>query len=148
MTMTAKQTLAIDGGTKTRTTPWHPWPVWDATEERALLEVLHSGQWWSVGGAKVPEFEEAFARFQQARHCVAVTNGTAALEVCLRALGIGCGDEVIVPPYTFIATASSVLAVSATPVLRLMHCTAAPDAPLPRLSSEATARICSSASLP
>jgi dTDP-4-amino-4,6-dideoxygalactose transaminase len=64
----------------------------------------------------VPEFEEVFARFQDARFGICVTNGTAALEVALRALGIGCGDEVIVPPYTFVATASSVLAVSATPV--------------------------------
>lgn len=110
------ETLAIDGGPKVRTDPWPAWPVWDTNEENALLEVLRSGQWWSVGGRKVPEFEEAFARFQQARYAICVTNGTAALEVALRALGIGCGDEVIVPPYTFIATASSVLAVSATPV--------------------------------
>lgn len=116
MTLTREAHLALNGGTKTRTTPWHPWPIWDETEERAILEVLHSGQWWAIGGRKVPEFEEAFARFQQARFAIAVTNGTAALEVALRALGIGCGDEVIVPPYTFIATASSVLACSATPV--------------------------------
>ncbi|MGC8669019.1 MAG: DegT/DnrJ/EryC1/StrS family aminotransferase [Chthonomonadales bacterium] len=109
-------TLAVDGGPKVRTKPWPAWPIWSQHEEAALLDVLHSGQWWSVGGRKVPEFEEAFARFQHARYAVCVTNGTAALEVALRALGIGCGDEVIVPPYTFIATASSVLAVSATPV--------------------------------
>ena len=78
--------------------------------------MLRSGQWWAVGGRKVPEFESAFAAFQDAKYGVAVTNGTAALEVCLRALGIGPGDEVIVPPYTFIATASSVLAAGATPV--------------------------------
>jgi dTDP-4-amino-4,6-dideoxygalactose transaminase len=78
--------------------------------------VLESGQWWSDGNNRVPEFEQAFARFQEAAYGICVTNGTAALEVCLRALGIGCGDEVIVPPYTFIATASSVLSVSGTPV--------------------------------
>ena len=108
--------LAIDGGSPVRTEAWPAWPVWDSNEERALLEVLHSGQWWSHGGNKVPEFEAAFATFQGAKHGICVTNGTAALEVALRALGIGCGDEVIVPPYTFIATASSVLACSATPV--------------------------------
>jgi len=108
--------LAIDGGPKVREDPWPAWPVWDHEEEEAILDVLHSGQWWSVGGRKVPQFEEAFARFQDARYGICVTNGTAALEVALRALSIGCGDEVIVPPYTFIATASSVLAVSATPV--------------------------------
>lgn len=117
MAATAMTTpLAIDGGPKTRQKPWPAWPVWDETEERALLDVLRSGQWWSVGGRKVPEFEERFARFHDAQFGCCVTNGTAALEVALRALGIGCGDEVIVPPYTFIATASSVLSVSATPV--------------------------------
>jgi len=118
MTSTASR-LAVDGGSSVRdvqTRPWPQWPVWDETEERALLDVLHSGQWWAVGGDRVPEFEEKFARFHDAKHAVAVTNGTAALEVVLRALGIGCGDEVIVPPYTFIATASSVLSASATPV--------------------------------
>lgn len=108
--------LAIDGGTPVRSKPWPQWPVWTEREEELILDVLRSGQWWSVGGTKVPEFEEAFARCQDARHAVCVTNGTAALEIALRALGIGCGDEVIVPPYTFIATASSVLAVGATPV--------------------------------
>src|ERR1041384_7998929 len=116
MTALMTRTLAIDGGTPIRTKPWPQWPVWDESEERALLEVLRSGQWWSVGGTKVPEFEEAFARLHDARHAVCVTNGTAAIEIALRALGIGCGDEVIVPPYTFVATASAVLAVGAAPV--------------------------------
>ena len=108
--------LAVDGGTPVRTKRWPDWPIWDETEEAAVLDVLRSGQWWAVGGRMVPKLEEAFAASQDAKHAVCVTNGTAALEVSLRALGIGCGDEVIVPPYTFIATASSVLAVSATPV--------------------------------
>lgn len=109
-------TLAVDGGAPVRRGEWPRWPVWDATEERALLEVLHSGQWWSVGGTKVPEFEAAFAAMQGARFACAVTNGSAALEIMLRAMGIGCGDEVIVPAYTFIATASSAVAVGARPV--------------------------------
>jgi dTDP-4-amino-4,6-dideoxygalactose transaminase len=92
------------------------WPVFDKTEEDALLEVVRSGKWWSVEGTKVREFEAAFARFQDAQFAVCVTNGTAALEVSLRAAHIGCGDEVIVPPYTFIATATAVLSVGATPV--------------------------------
>ncbi|MCC6728121.1 MAG: DegT/DnrJ/EryC1/StrS family aminotransferase [Chthonomonadales bacterium] len=114
--MTTAAALAVDGGPKTREKPWPTWPVWGTEEERAILEVLRSGQWWAVGGCKVTELERAFAAFQDARHAVCVTNGTAALEVTLRGLGIGCGDEVIVPPYTFVATASSVLAVAATPV--------------------------------
>jgi dTDP-4-amino-4,6-dideoxygalactose transaminase len=108
--------LALDGGSKVRNRPWPRWPVWDEHEEQAVLDVLRSGRWWSVEGDRVHTFEREFARFVQAAHAVCVTNGTAALEVCLRALGIVCGDEVIVPPYTFIATASSVLSVSATPV--------------------------------
>lgn len=108
--------LAVDGGIPVRTRPWPTWPEYDQREEDALRRVLHSGQWWSVGGTEVEQFEREFAAFQQAAHGICCTNGTAALEIALRALNIGCGDEVIVPPYTFIATASSVLAVGATPV--------------------------------
>ena len=109
-------TLAIDGGNPVHDRPWPVWPVHDETEAAALQDVLQSGQWWSVGGRRVPEFEAAFAASQDAAHATCVTNGTAAIEVALRAMGVGCGDEVIVPPYTFVATATSVLAVSATPV--------------------------------
>ena len=109
-------TLAIEGGTPVRSRGWPPWPMFDKTEEDAILEVVRSGKWWSVEGTKVREFEAAFARFQDAQFAVCVTNGTAALEVSLRAAHIGCGDEVIVPPYTFIATATAVLSVGATPV--------------------------------
>jgi dTDP-4-amino-4,6-dideoxygalactose transaminase len=116
MTALSTSTLAVEGGAKVHDRAWPQWPVWDETEEQALLDVLRSGQWWSHDGSRVPEFEQAFARFQDAQYGICVTNGTAALEVCLRALNIGCGDEVLVPPYTFIATASSVLSVSATPV--------------------------------
>jgi dTDP-4-amino-4,6-dideoxygalactose transaminase len=116
--MTAER-LAIEGGTPVRDVqlrPWPAWPVWDETEERALLDVLHSGQWWYVEGTEGVAFEREFAEFQEARYGVASANGSVALEIALRALGIGCGDEVIVQPYTFVATASSVLTVSATPV--------------------------------
>lgn len=119
MTTLQTKALAAEGGTPVRDTrqkPWPRWPIYDETEERALLEVLHSGEWWYVGGTHGKLLEKEFAAFQDARYGVACTNGTAALEIALRALGIGCGDEVIVPPYTFVATASSVLSVSATPV--------------------------------
>lgn len=116
MTVTTAERLAIDGGTKVHNGPWPSWPIWDETEEKALLDVLHSGNWWAPGGPVITEFAEAFAQYQDARFGVCVTNGTAALEICLRALNIGQGDEVIVPPYTFVATASSVLSVCATPV--------------------------------
>ena len=60
-----------------------------------------------IGGDEVAAFEEAFARFCGARHCIGVANGTDAIEIMLRARGIGRGDEVIVPANTFIATASA-----------------------------------------
>ncbi len=119
MTAIRTDTLAVDGGTPVRDSrqkSWPRWPIYDETEERALLEVLHSNEWWYVGGTHGVAFEQEFAAFQDAKYGVACTNGTAALEIALRALGIGCGDEVIVPPYTFVATASAVLSVSATPI--------------------------------
>ncbi len=119
MATSSKTKLAIDGGSPVRDvrkTPWPRWPIYDEVEEQALLRVLHSGQWWSVGGSETREFEREFARFHDAGFGVACSNGTVALEVALRALGIGCGDEVIVPPYTFVATASAVLGVGGTPV--------------------------------
>lgn len=118
MTTTADR-LAIDGGTPVRDTsirPWPQWPIYDAADEQALLDVLHSGQWWYVEGRHAPVFEQEFAAYQDARYGVLCTNGTAALEIALRALGVGCGDEVIVPPYTFIATATAVLQTGATPI--------------------------------
>jgi dTDP-4-amino-4,6-dideoxygalactose transaminase len=111
--------LAINGGVPVRNIsqkPWPRWPIYDETEERALLDTLHSGEWWSVDGTQGQAFEQEFAAYHAAKHGTVCTNGTAALEVALRAADIGCGDEVIVPPYTFVATASAVLTVSATPV--------------------------------
>ncbi|MDH7571342.1 MAG: DegT/DnrJ/EryC1/StrS family aminotransferase, partial [Armatimonadota bacterium] len=111
--------LAIHGGTPVRDVkarPWPAWPVWDEREEKALLEVLHSGRWGSTSGNQVREFEKEFAAFQDAQYGVCNVNGTASLEIALRAAGIRLGDEVIVPPYTFIATASAVLMTNGTPV--------------------------------
>lgn len=106
--------LAIFGGPKECQNPWPEWPVHDECEIEAVTEVLKSGNWWY--GPKVREFEEAFARFQNAGFGITTNSGTTALETGLIGLGIGRGDEVIVPPYTFIATASSVLRVGAVPV--------------------------------
>ena len=106
--------LAIDGGAPVRTTPFHPWPVFGEAEERNLLEVLHSGKWGVLTGTKVTAFEQKFSAFQGAQFGICVPNGTLALEMSLRAMGIGPGDEVITTPYTFIATASSILLTGAT----------------------------------
>jgi dTDP-4-amino-4,6-dideoxygalactose transaminase len=108
--------LALRGGTKSKTKPFPPWPVYDKQEENALREVLESRIWWRTPGTKTLAFERAFAAFHGAKHGIAVTNGTAALEVVVAALGIGPGDEVIVPDFTFVATASAVLAAGAMPV--------------------------------
>lgn len=106
--------LAVHGGAPACAFAWPAWPVFDDTERRLLNDVLESGQWWF--GERVREFEAAFARFQGARFAVSCTNGTTALEMGLRALGVLPGDEVIVPPYSFIATASAVVTVGAIPV--------------------------------
>jgi dTDP-4-amino-4,6-dideoxygalactose transaminase len=109
--------LALLGGRKTKSKPFPLWPQFDDKERRALNEVLESRVWWRTPGTKTLEFEKDFARFHGARHGVAVTNGTAALEVAIAALGIGQGDEVILPNFTFVATASAVLFANALPVL-------------------------------
>jgi len=108
--------LAIDGGTPVRTAPFLSWPVFDQREEKALIEVLHSGDWGVLTGTKVKEFEQRFAAYQESRYGTCVVNGTAALEIAMRALDVGPGDEVITTPYTFIATVNAILLVGAVPV--------------------------------
>lgn len=109
--------LALFGGSKTKQKPFPLWPRYDETERRVLNEVLESRVWWRTPGTKTLEFEKAFAEYHGARHGIAVTNGTAALEVTMAALDIGPGDEVIVPDFTFVATASAVLFANALPVM-------------------------------
>jgi dTDP-4-amino-4,6-dideoxygalactose transaminase len=109
--------LALLGGDPIRKDAFPAWPVWDDREKQALLEVLET-QVWGIGadGGKITAFERAFADAHAAAHGQAVFNGTMALEVALRALDIGYGDEVIVPSYTFMATATSCLMVGGMPV--------------------------------
>ena len=109
--------LALLGGEKAKSKPFPIWPHYDEAEESALRKVLESRIWWRTPGTKTLEFEQAFAKFHGARHGIAVTNGTAALEVTMAGLGIGAGDEVILPDFTFVATASAVLFANALPVL-------------------------------
>ena len=94
------------------------WPLSDHRDEAALLAVLRSGKWGrtSGGASRVKEFETAFASRMQARHCVATSSGTTALLTALGALNIGPGDEVIMPPYTFVATFNAITANFALPV--------------------------------
>ena len=109
--------LALLGGKKSKSKPFPAWPQFDDAERRALNEVLESRVWWRTPGTKTLEFEGQFAGFHGARHGIAVTNGTAALEVTMAAIDIGAGAEVIVPNFTFVATASAVLFANALPVL-------------------------------
>ncbi len=112
-----ESTLAVDGGTPVRTEPFPTWPIWEGTDEEAVLAALRSGRWGSrPGSGFVDAFTNRFAAFHQARRAIAVSNGTVALEVALRAIGVGPFDEVIIPAYTFVATATSVLSVGAIPV--------------------------------
>ena len=108
--------LALFGGKPIRTRPFTEWPVYGAEEEVRLLRVLRSGNWGRLDGSEVAEFEERFARMHGCLHAIAVVNGTVALRIALLAAGIQAEDEVIVPPYTFVATATAVLEANAIPV--------------------------------
>lgn len=107
---------ALLGGAKVRTQPFPSWPVTGPAEDRALLDVLHSGKWYRGTGRAVKQFEQEYARVTGARECLAVCNGTAALFVSLNACGVEPGDEVILPPYTFVATLNVVLRQHALPI--------------------------------
>ncbi len=114
--------LAINGGEKAVQRPLgKTWPIWDESEKEALAEVVDSGIWWRGGypeatDSKIGQFENAFAAYHQAKHGVAVTNGTAAIECALKAAGVEPGDEVLVPALTFVASATAIALVGAVPV--------------------------------
>ena len=108
--------LAINGGPRVRERSFPVWPVWDQADEEALLQVLRSGHWGRGDGHRVRAFEEAFAAYQDAGYGVACNSGTAALRIALLAAGLRAGDEVIVPPYTFVATATAVVEANCVPV--------------------------------
>src|SRR5271170_7327076 len=108
--------LALNGGKKTKQKAFPVWPQYDEKEKKALDDVLESRVWWRTPGTRTLAFERAFAQFHGAKHGIAVTNGTAALEVAMSGLEIKAGDEVILPDFTFVATASAVLYAGAMPV--------------------------------
>lgn len=134
-----KSLLAVDGGEPVRTAPFPSWPVHDEREERLLLEVLRSGKWGELSGDKVTTFAARFAAYQGAAYGICVPNGTMALQLGLKALGVGPDDEVITTPYTFVATASAALLLGARPVfadVRSDTCNLDPD----RLAAAITPR--------
>lgn len=122
--------LTISGGTPVRTKPFPSWPIHDKKEVKTVTEVVKSGKWWRgaydvgewggpekiVGHSKVEEFEEKFAKYHGVKYAVATSSGSGALDIAVKAIGIGPGDEVIVPPYTFVATATCVLQNNAIPI--------------------------------
>lgn len=106
--------LAIHGGTPIRTKKFEPWPRVTDLDRAALSSTVLQSDWHS--GIHRKQFEQQFAADCGVKHCFAVANGTVSLELILRAYGIGYGDEVILPPYTFVATLSSIVFAGATPV--------------------------------
>ena len=122
--------LALLGGPKAVTGSFPAWPIWDDDDRKSVLGVLESGKWWMYGyeetelggdGAapqrsQVEQFEEEFAALHRVRHGLAVTNGSVALDICMRAIDLQAGDEVITTPYTFFATSACILNANALPV--------------------------------
>ncbi|MWA03156.1 aminotransferase class I/II-fold pyridoxal phosphate-dependent enzyme [Actinomadura sp. LD22] len=92
------------------------WPQYDEREREGLARALEQGQWWRMGGGEVDAFEREFAEHEGAAHALAVTNGTHALELALQVLGVGPGDEVLVPAFTFISSSQAVQRLGAVAV--------------------------------
>jgi dTDP-4-amino-4,6-dideoxygalactose transaminase len=117
-------TLAVNGGTPVRTTGWSEWPIYDETEIEAVMEVFKSRRWSSspyifrgkIEDSKAWQLERAWADYHDTQHAIAVNSGTSALMISLAAAGVGSGDEVILPPTTFIADGTAVLRLFAVPV--------------------------------
>jgi dTDP-4-amino-4,6-dideoxygalactose transaminase len=114
--MPSANTLALFGGKPIRTRPFPPWPIFGKEEEKRLLRVLRSGKWGRLHGDEVAQFEQRFAAMHGCKHAIAVVNGTVSLRIALLAAGIEADDEVIVPPYTFVSTATAVIEANAIPV--------------------------------
>lgn len=108
--------LAIHGGAPVRTRSWHKWPIWDTSAEKDILKMLRSGRWWRGRGDYVAEFEKNYADLIGTKRCLATASGTTALLISMHVLGVDAGDEVLVSPYTFIATYNSVFLSKALPV--------------------------------
>ena len=122
--------LAINGGQPVRTEPFTPWPIPTLDGKDALIRVYESGKWWRFAfgqGVELAEpeegersevvlFQEEFARYHGCRYGIAAANGTGTIEIGIRALNLDIGDEIIVPAYTYIASASCILQNNCVPV--------------------------------
>lgn len=108
--------LALHGGAKVRESAWPDWPVWDKSAEEDVIKMLRSGRWYRGKGEYVEEFEEAYANLIGTKRCLATASGTTALLVASHVLDVDAGDEVLVSPFTFIATYNVVFMNKALPV--------------------------------
>ena len=109
-------TLALTGGTPVCGGSWPAWPVANEEGLQAVERVLRSNLWSRANGEQVRRFERRFAEYQGSARGLAVTSGTAALEVGLRSLNLTRGAEVILSPFTFMASASSILMARCVPI--------------------------------
>jgi len=107
---------ALLGGTPVHKGGWTRWPEWREAWEPEVLEVFRSGRWFRGSGTHVEEFERGYAELLGARGCLATASGTTALIVSLHVMDVDAGDEVIVSPYTFIASYNAILTNMALPV--------------------------------
>lgn len=107
---------ALLGGTPVHTGGWTKWPEWRQDWEPEVLKVFRSCRWFRGSGSHCEEFEKAYAQLLGAKRCLATASGTTALIVSLHAMDVDAGDEVIVSPYTFIASYNAILANMALPV--------------------------------
>ncbi len=108
---------ALLGGVPVHQGGWSEWPKWLESWEPAVIKVLRSGKWYRGDGGHVAEFETGYAKLLGAKRCLATASGTTALLVSLHVMDVDAGDEVIVSPYTFIATYNAILINKALPVL-------------------------------
>ncbi len=108
---------ALLGGKPAHVGSWPAWPQWRQSWEPKILEILRSGRWYrGTGDGSIDEFEAGYADLLGAKRCLATASGTTSLITSLHVMGVDAGDEVIVSPYTFIATYNAILIHKALPV--------------------------------
>ena len=107
---------ALLGGRPVHKGGWPQWPEWRQSWEPSVLDVLRSGKWYRAEGGHVAEFEAAYAKLIGVRRCLATASGTTSLMISLHVMDVDAGDEVIVSPFTFIATYNAILMGNALPV--------------------------------
>jgi len=111
-----QEKLALLGGSKVHQGGWMSWPQWDEAADKGILEMYRTGRWFRGNGEHVVEFEKKYAELMGVKRCLATASGTTALIVAMQSMGIDAGDEVLVSPYTFIASYNVIFLNKALPV--------------------------------